>query len=191
MQTKEAKYDKDFCTCILYLGWHKEWNQHDNWYGEFQNQYPGDYQSHLQEGFGSLEFYFCHCHHQVMWQLKKIESQFVIPQAFLNGCGHGACGAHSTWIQGMLPWSTSIFFHQFSCISLALDPPSSHRRNNNSLQSLSCTAFCYQHSKDIHLAAMKTKWSFKHILHANRFKISITEYPILYYKLSQHKSVFQ
>lgn len=75
----------------------------------------------------------------MMSQWTMTVSLFVIPQAFLNGCGHGACGAHSTWSPGMHPLSTSISCRQSSCSVPAPGPPSSHRRNNNPLQNLSTT----------------------------------------------------
>jgi hypothetical protein len=86
------------------------------------------------EGSGSSLFHCCFLLQSVMSQWTMTVSWFVIPQPFLNGCGHGACGAHSTWSPGMHLWSTSTSCRRSSCIDLAPDPPSSHRKCNSPLQ---------------------------------------------------------
>lgn len=48
--------------------------------------------------------------------------RWEFPQAFLNGCGHGACGARNTCGQRRRPLNISTSCHPFSCISLAQDP---------------------------------------------------------------------
>lgn len=44
------------------------------------------------------------------------------PQAFLNGCGHGASGARNTCALPPRLWSTAISSHLFSGTDLAPDP---------------------------------------------------------------------
>jgi hypothetical protein len=49
----------------------------------------------------------------------------AFPQAFLNGCGRGACGARSTWSPGRPPWSTATSCRPFAGTGRAPDPVSS------------------------------------------------------------------
>jgi hypothetical protein len=48
----------------------------------------------------------------------------AFPQAFLNGCGRGACGARSTWSPGRPPWSTATSCRPYAGTGLAPDPAS-------------------------------------------------------------------
>jgi hypothetical protein len=48
----------------------------------------------------------------------------AFPQAFLNGCGRGACGARSTWSPGRPPWSTATSCRPYAGTGQALDPAS-------------------------------------------------------------------
>ncbi|OMO68274.1 hypothetical protein COLO4_29797 [Corchorus olitorius] len=47
---------------------------------------------------------------------------WAFPQAFLNGCGHGECGARNTSDRPPRPSSTSTSYRRFSGTGLALDP---------------------------------------------------------------------
>ena len=58
----------------------------------------------------------------------------ALPQAFLNGCGRGACGARSTWSPGRPPWRTATSCRPYAGTARAPDPPSCRSRARSQLQ---------------------------------------------------------